>query len=216
MRPGPFLRRVSLAVAAPVALYFAAALTGSVLPRNPGWKEAPEGVTIYVATNGYHTGLLLPAAEAGIDWSGLAEPRDLPDPGAYGRWLLFGWGDRDFYLNTPSWAEFSPRTALLALVGSGHTLVHVDHLDAPGELADIRAVRLSPAEYRRLAHYVAGSFDGPHRPIPGYTDRDVFYPGRGRYSLFTTCNSWTADALAAAGVRVALWTPFSGGVMRWF
>jgi Protein of unknown function (DUF2459) len=46
--------------------------------------------------------------------------------------------------------------------------------------------------------------------------RDVFYTAQGRYSALNTCNSWTRDRLAEAGVRVGRWTPFAGGVMRWF
>jgi uncharacterized protein (TIGR02117 family) len=113
-----------------------------------------------------------------------------------------------------------PGTALAAIAGSGATLVHVDHLSGPGELADARPVRLTERQYRRLVAFVRGSFapfHGPYPPaIPGYGGRDVFYPGAGRYNLFNTCNTWTANALAAAGVTVARWTPFSGGVTRWF
>jgi uncharacterized protein (TIGR02117 family) len=213
-------RLFALALAAPIALFLLAALAGSHIPVNSGWRPAPGGVTIYVTTNGYHTALVLPAAAAGHDWSVVARPTDLPDPEDAGQWLLFGWGDRRFFLETPTWAKLRPGTALAAIAGSGATLVHVDHLSGPGELADARPVRLTERQYRRLVAFVRGSFapfHGPYPPaIPGYGGRDVFYPGAGRYNLFNTCNTWTANALAAAGVTVARWTPFSGGVTRWF
>lgn len=30
-----------------------------------------------------------------------------------------------------------------------------------------------------------------------------------------TCNQWTGDMLADAGVPVGWWTPFAGSVMKW-
>lgn len=211
-----WIKRLAAAIGALAGLYFLAALAGSLIPVNRDWREARAGVTIYLATNGFHTGLILPASEAGIDWLERARPEHLADPQLTGRWLLFGWGDRDFYLNTPTWAEFTPRTAIVSLVGSGQSLVHIDHLMAPEEAADIRRITLTPAEYRKLAAYIDASFGPDRAPIEGYGDRDLFYEGARRYSLFKTCNNWTAQALAAAGVKVGLWTPFQGGVMRWF
>jgi hypothetical protein len=43
----------------------------------------------------------------------------------------------------------------------------------------------------------------------------VFYTARGTYHIGNTCNQWTSDQLAAAGVRIGTWSPFSGGVMKW-
>ncbi len=214
------LKRVAAALAVPVIIYLIAALIGSHWGVNRDWRQAREGVTIYVTTNGYHTGLVIPAAAAGHDWSMVARPTDLPDPEDAGEWLLFGWGDRRFYLETPTWAELKLSTAAVAIIGSGESLIHVDHLRSPGELADARPVRLSAAEYRKLVAFIRASFAptaSPYPPaIPGYGSRDVFYPATGDYSLLYTCNSWVADALAASGVNIARWTPFSGGVTRWF
>ncbi len=210
-----WLRRFALSLFACVAAYLLAALIGSHWPVNRDWRGAASGVTVYVASNGYHTGIVVPAQTAAFDWDRYAPPRDLGDPSLAGRWLLFGWGDRDFYLNTPTWAEFDVRTGLIAITGSGSTLVHVDHMDAPEDAIEIRKLVLTPAEYGRLTAFIAGTF-APGTAIKGYTGRDRFYPARGRYSLFRTCNAWTGEALAAAGVKIGAWTPFEGGVMRWF
>ncbi len=197
-----------------------AALFGSFIPSNRRWIEPNDGVTIYVATNGYHTGLLLPTSADGVDLSMAFRPTDLPDPRDSGDYLLFGWGDRDFFLNTPTWADVRPRTLVVALIGSGGSLLHVDHVHSPAEIAGARTVRLTSAEYRVLVaeirRFAKLSSDGHPISTPGYGPRDVFYDATGRYSAVTTCNVWTADRLRATGVRVGLWTPFSGGVMHWF
>jgi uncharacterized protein (TIGR02117 family) len=194
-------------------LYLAAGAIGGAIPRNLRWQQAERGVTIWVATNGVHTGLILPTRTDGHDWSPLVRPEHLRDPRYAGRYLWFGWGERDFYLNTPTWRELSPATVARAAIGSGDTLIHVDHLLEPW--ADARPIRLSAAEYARLVQAVRSSFGGV-RPLAGYDVADVFYPARGRYDALRTCNWWTGRMLAAAGVRVGAWTPFSATVMQWF
>jgi uncharacterized protein (TIGR02117 family) len=208
------------AVSGPVLLYLVAAFVGSHIPVNADWRPPDTGVTIYIVDNGYHTGLILPVATQGIDLSMVFRPTDLPDPEDAGDWLIFGWGDREFYLNTPTWADLKPQTALAAFVGSKEALLHVDHVTRPEEAYAPRPIRLTEKEYRRLVTVILRAAkrgeDGRPVSISGYGRRDVFYPAFGRYHLFQTCNNWTRNVLAEAGVRVGLWTPFSGGVMRWF
>ena len=43
----------------------------------------------------------------------------------------------------------------------------------------------------------------------------MFYDAPGEYTASNTCNQWTSNMLAAAGVRTGWWTPFAGGVMKW-
>lgn len=214
------LKWTSFLLAGLFALYGMAAWIGSGWAVNSDWKPARGSVTIHVATNGYHSGLILPVSTEGEDWSLIIRPTDLPDPDDAGNWLLFGWGDREFYLNTPTWSALRPSTVVVALLGSDQSLVHVDHLTDPREVPSARAVRLTPAEYRRLTAFVRASMaldaEGRGVATPGYGSLDVFYAAQGRYSALRTCNVWTGEALEAAGVKVGRWTPFSGGVMRWF
>lgn len=196
-------------------LYLAAGAIGGAIPRNPGWQETEDGITIYVATNGIHTGLVLPTRGGGVDWSPTVRPQDIADPRYAGRWLWFGWGERGFYLNTPTWRELTLGTAVHALIGSDRTLMHVDHLVEPW--GDARPIRLTQEQYRRLTAAIRASFDPTdNRPIRGYNVADAFYPARGHYDAIRTCNWWTGHMLAMAGVRTGVWTPFSATVMQWF
>lgn len=194
--------------------YLLAAAVLSRWPVNADWREPAAGVTIYVSSNGFHTGLVVPAVAAGVDWRGVARGDDLPSrtPGA---WLAFGWGDHDFYLNTATWSDLDVTVAARALGGSGRTLVHVAHYDAFLADPSIRPLRLTPAQYRRLAAHIAGSFARHREVVSGYGARDVFYAGTGRFSVLNPCNAWVGAGLRAAGVRVGAWTPFAAGVMRW-
>lgn len=210
------LRGLVLAVALAALGYAVAGAVGGLVPRNPGWRAPADGVTIWVEDNGIHTGVVLPVRAAGVDWRTDFPARDLRDPryAAYG-YIAVGWGERGFYLGTPTWWDVRPWTLLHAALGSEDTLLHVEHIARPVTGPQVRAVTLRVAEYRRLAAVVRASRrDGA--AVPGYGAYDAFYPATGRYDAVRTCNAWTGDTFAAAGVRVGAWTPFPTAVMRSF
>lgn len=213
------LRFVALAILIPLGLYLGSAAVLGHVASNGDWREPgiaePGSVTIYVQTNGVHTGIVVPAVSAGRDWRMRVPASDLPDPTRAGKWLAFGWGDRDFYLNTPRWQDIRPWPMFRALTGSSTTLVHVDHLDDFATDENWRPLRLRADEYRRLSDFIDATFAERPAVTRGYTARDVFYTARGRYSAFTTCNVWTGNALRRAGVKTGMWTPFESDVMRW-
>lgn len=212
-----WLVRAALGLALLVLGYGAAGLIGGALSANAAWRAPAQGVTIWVEDNGIHTGFVLPKVAAGVDWRGFAPARDIADP-RYARYpyLAIGWGEHGFFLGTPTWADVRPGTILRAAIGSSRTLLHVEHVPRAAKGNDVRALVLRPEEYRRLVAYILASRAPTGRRWPGYDRNDVFYQARGRYDAVRTCNSWTGAALRAAGVRVGRWTPFPGGVMRWF
>jgi uncharacterized protein (TIGR02117 family) len=198
-------------------IYPAAGLVGGMVPSNAGWSPPERGVTLYIESNGVHTGIVMPKVAAGVDWRDVFPARDLADP-RYGRFdhLSVGWGERDFYLGTPTWSDLKLTTVLAAAVGSNRTLVHVDHVPRPTAGGAVRRLVVRPAEYRRLAAYVRASLVPGGDRLPGYYRYDIFYPARGHYDAVHTCNAWVGDALRFAGIRVGAWTPFPATVMRWF
>ena len=205
--------------AIPVA-YFTAAILFGVLPDNIGWRQAERGVTIYVRTNGVHTWIMMPKVSETIDWRPFAPAEHLADPryGA-GDHIAVGYGNREFYLNTPTWADLSLPTAFYAFFGNGPTLLHVEHDHRPQPNQWQRPLVLRPEEYRRLAGYIAARFqrgeDGRTIPVlgRGYGPADMFYEANGGYSFVMTCNEWTGRALRHAGVSTGLWTPLEQSIM---
>ncbi|WP_066712747.1 MULTISPECIES: TIGR02117 family protein [Sphingomonas] len=206
-----------LALALLLGLYALAGLLGGLVPRNAGWRPpSAGGVTIFVEDNGIHTGLVVPTVAAGVDWRADFLAADLRDPryAAYDH-LAIGWGERGFFLDTPHWADLRPATILHAAVGSDDTLLHVEHVPRPALARHTRAITLRPTEYRRLADLIRAA-RAQGAAIPGYDRHDAFYPAHGHYDAIRTCNQWTGDTLAKAGVRIGFWTPFPITVMRWF
>jgi uncharacterized protein (TIGR02117 family) len=214
-----WIGRACLALFALVVTYAAAGFTGGAIATNDSWRPPEQGVRIYVESNGVHTGLVLPLRAAGVDFRDLLKPGDLRDPAtAAFSHIAVGWGDRSFYVSTPSWADVRPGTVLRAAIGSHDTVVHVEHVPEPRVEPERRSILLRPDEYRRLAAYVRATFArarGAPAPIHGYFRNDAFYAGIGTYSALNTCNAWTGSALRNAGVRMGIWTPFPNTVMQW-
>jgi uncharacterized protein (TIGR02117 family) len=205
------------AVFAVVASYVVAGLIGGAIPSNRDWHPPARGIRIFVESNGVHTGIIVPKVAAGVDWRRIARAGDLRDPryAAFDH-LSFGWGEKTFYLETPTWADVRLRTVVASAVGSTRTLLHVEHLPLPRSGDGAREIVVTPAQYRRLAAYIRASFRDKGARYRGYAGYDAFYDANGRYDAVRTCNGWTGDALRYAGVRVGAWTPFPITVMGWF
>ena len=200
-------------------LYFLAALLLGTIPANPGWREAKQGVTIYLRTNGVHTWIMVPSVTPEMDWRPLTPAEHLRDPAQVGDHVALGYGNRTFYLETPTWGDLTMKNAFLAAFGSGRSLMHADHDTAPRPNEYQRPLVLRREEYARLVAFMRESFqrDSKGRTIPllgrGYAANDMFYEANGPYNAFLTCNEWTGKALRRAGVQTGLWTPLSQSIM---
>lgn len=215
-RKGRLGRQLALALGAVPALYLLAAFFGSLLPVNRGWAEPEDGITIYLANNGVHADLILPAEAQGLDWQPLLPRRHFAAADPNARWVAFGAGERRVYLDTPRWRDITLPTVWAGLTG-GTRVMHVEWVRDPAYAA--REIRLRPHEYRRLWQSVRAEFDldaaGRPKRIahPGYGPGDAFYEGRGKASAVRTCNNWAADRLRLAGVETSLWPPFAQGLV---
>ena len=210
------LRRIALALAAIPAFYLIAALIGSLVPVNRDWLEPDQGVTIYMANNGVHADLILPADRQGLDWRPLLPKRHFAAADPNAQWVAFGAGERRVYLDTPTWWDLTPRTLWAGLTG-GERVMHVEWVSDPAYAA--RAIRLRPEEYRRLWAAIRAEFDLDRAGRPkridhaGYGPGDAFYEGMGRATAINTCNTWAADRLRIAGVKTSAWSPFTQGLV---
>jgi uncharacterized protein (TIGR02117 family) len=210
------LKRIVLVLLLLIGVPALAVLLGVVIPH-PTVFEQPDGTPltrrILVVSNPIHTDIAIPldaqsrAALPFIAGTGLL--LDHPDA----RWLLLGWGGREFYLETPSLADMQPGPTFKALT-LDRSVMHVDVLGEVDQ-ADpvVTPLDLSEAGYIRMLSEIAGSFsrvDSKVQPIDGYalTGNDRFYEAEGSFNaIFVGCNAWTARMLRSAGVRTGLWAP---------
>lgn len=202
------------------ALLALAGWAGSSISRNGDWQEPDTGITIMVETNGVHTGLVLPVVSHLKDWRQTF-------PSAYGRingepvtHLAIGWGERDVFLNVRTWGDLSPLTVGRIITTGGPSVLRVNHYLRPAPSDTHRPLRISAEQYMELVRQIEAKLPdlaiGESRmAMRGTEPGAVYFEAEGRYTLFNTCNSWTGDVLAASGVKMGLWTPFAGGVMKW-
>lgn len=201
-----------------VALYLAASAGLSAVPV--GRHNSPETGTIdsYILSNGVHTDIVVPVRTDQMDWTRLVPYSATPAVDTSRDYIGFGWGDKGFYLNTPTWAELKPSTAVKAMFWLSTTAMHATFHHQPQPGPDCVRVLLTRAEYARLIAFIRNSFaldaQGRTQHIRGhsYGQHDAFYEAKRTYNLFYTCNTWANDGLKAAGQKAALWTPFDFGI----
>src|SRR5262245_52632038 len=178
--------------------------------RPPPISDA--GVSIYVRTNGIHADVVLPTRWRDHDWSRILPPAHMRGVKEATDWIAFGWGDRAFMLETPTWRDMRLSTSLKALTGLGTGAMHVEYVDTPDDF-DVARVRIGEAQHARLVAAIEKSFrrreDG--QPIrieaPGYSERDAFYEAVRTWSLRFTCNEWVRSVLSDAGLPMPVWAP---------
>lgn len=155
---------------------------------------------VLVTSNGWHSAIGV--ARADLPAEAIPETADFPEA----TWFEFGWGDAVYY---PA-SDPGVRDALAAAF-PGRAVVHLaglpDHPEVVFPQAERIELVLSDEAFAALAAYLAGSFDrGDTVRAPIVADGlyafSRFYPATGRFHLFNTCNTWTARALEAAGIRI--------------
>jgi uncharacterized protein (TIGR02117 family) len=204
--------RVVVVCALAVGLYCGAAEIGMRLSVNGDADPLAGTVDVYLVSNGVHVDVWVPAQHAARDWTTWFPP-ELPVVAS--GYVAFGWGNREFFLEVPTWDDLTLGLALRAVFLPSATAMHVSAFyGAPYEDDDVHLLRLTPERYADLVAFLDGGFELDDRGRPnliehaGYAQNDRFFIGRGSYSLFRTCNVWTNDAVKAMGKRAGRWTPF--------
>jgi len=162
--------------------------------------------SIYVVNHGKHTGLTLRRGDI--------PPGLWPESGDFAGadYVELGWGDWDYYQADEPGLWVTLKAALWPTA----SVLHVAGIrgSVADWLAGYEVVRfdLTRSAFGRLADYIHRSVDrhGAARvePLdPGHVGDSHFYPARGKFHLFNTCNGWTARALEAAGYPMGLFRP---------
>ncbi len=187
-------------------------IAGTLVPR-PLFADSDTGTAerrILVISNPIHTDIAIP-----LDPEVLArfEPlvlagikADLPG----GRYLVFGWGSRAFYIETPTWADLKPGPLFSALTLDA-SVMHVGVAGAIDEYP-VRSFNVTNAEFDRLLDFIERSFQaGPNGPIriadSSYGELDGFFEAKGNFTALLGCNTWAAAALREAGLQTGWWNP---------
>ena len=167
---------------------------------------------IYLSTNGVHLEIIIPFDDLNIE---LKEDIEFTEDEKY---FSFGWGDENFYLNTPTWGDLTFKNAFKALFLKGSTLIHLTRFKQVK--SSWTKVIISESELKKLNQYISKSFkkdENGNKIIianSGYSVNDYFYKANGNFSCFKTCNTWVNNAFKESNLKACLWTPFDFGLLN--
>lgn len=197
-----------------VAAYFLLAFALSVIPVK-GEPTGENHTEIFLITNGVHCDLVLPVKSDVKDWSRDVKFEHTQSGDSSYKYIGFGWGDKGFYLETPTWADLTFNTALKAAFGLGPAAIHATFFQGLREGDNCIRLHVSNKQYEKLVSFIEQDFRRDHhgntlhiKTNANYGPDDAFYDARGRYNIFKTCNTWVNSGLKAAGLKACLWTPF--------
>ncbi|MEO0930563.1 MAG: TIGR02117 family protein [Pseudomonadota bacterium] len=194
----------------PVVLYVAGGTLG-------GWIKAGDvagvnaTVRIGLLPGPIHTDLVLPATPALRERFEFLQDAGLPINAPETAWVVVGWGARDFYTTTGTYADLRFGPVLRAITGD-RAVMRVLLVSQIRDARGLRWIDLTEEQYGALITLVRADFAGDvPLPLdhPGLNGNDVFYPATGRFHLLRTCNVWVGDVLREVGIRVGVWTPFT-------
>ncbi|MBO9693631.1 TIGR02117 family protein [Chryseobacterium sp.] len=204
-----------------VIIYIILALLIPYIPvsaKNDGQKKE---IPIYIYTNGVHTDIVMPVKNDLQDWSRIIPFTNTKSKKTDYQYIGIGWGDKGFYLDTPTWADLKFSTAVKAAFWLSDSAMHCTYYNTMKEGEDCKMIMISRSQYQNLVKFVEDKFDrdqnGNFILIPTnavYSDNDAFYDAKGTYSFLYTCNTWSNNALKAAGQKAALWTPSDFGIFQ--
>lgn len=189
---------------------------GMLIPR-PLWRasaavDAPATHRILVLSNPIHTDIAIPIDASVRARFPFLEEAGVPASHPDARWMVFGWGSRAFYLETPTWSQLKPLPVLKALTIDRSVM----RVDVAGEISELHPAvtgfEVDDAAFGRLLEFIGGSFvEGQGGPVvipgAGYGSNDRFFEAKGYFNALVGCNTWTARALREAGLTTGLWNP---------
>lgn len=209
------MRRCIRFAALAILLVAAAVALGTLVPRPlfvAPRGNAPKAHRILVLSNPIHTDIAVAIDDDIIERFGFLQQQGLPIDAPNARYLAFGWGGREFYIETPRWTDLRPMPLLKGLT-LDRTAMHVGVTgDIAATSSDVLSFDVDDAHYEALLEFILDSFRRDSRNpmlIPGaqYGPYDLFYEANGYFNAAVGCNTWTAAGLRKAGLRTGLWNP---------
>ncbi len=199
-------------------IYFLSAIILSRITINSNSETIPKDIDIYLISNGFHSDIVVPIKSEEMDWSEIIKYEHTLSNDSSFQFIAFGWGDRKFYLETPTWSHLKYDVAFQALFFLNQSAIHATFFREMFESESCIKISISLINYKRLTAFLIKElvFDENEKVLQinnlQYDDNDAFYEAKGSFTLFYTCNTWVNDALKSANQKACLWTPFEEGI----
>ncbi|MEM1070789.1 MAG: TIGR02117 family protein [Planctomycetota bacterium] len=193
-----------------------------LIPTNNDFVPPDNGVEVTIVSNPVHADIVVPISNDQYDWRSFIDFSQFPGDTDNATHIAFGWGDKGFYLNTPTWSDLRASTVANALLTNSPCCMHVQLMRFSKPPVNSKQVTISNSQYQTLIRCISESFanESDDKPTPiadaAYNTWDRFYDAEGNYHLFNTCNSWVGSCLKETGVRTPLYSPLPGSPTLYF
>jgi uncharacterized protein (TIGR02117 family) len=198
-----------------IILYIFIAVQLTIFPANEDYKPPAGGIAIYIVSNDVHTDFVLPVNIPQKNWIKDFPLSDFSDVDSTFKYISFGWGDKEFYLNTPTWSDFKLDIALKALFLSPASLMHIEYLRSSPMESDLsKKILVTVGQYNTLVNYLENSFKKNKNgnyiliKVPFKSSNENYYESDESYNFINTCNNWTNQGIKSMGIKTATWAPF--------
>lgn len=187
------------------------ALILSLISTNPEKLQCEENKPIFISTNSVHLDIIIPKEDLKGD---IDQALQIDEEVKY---VSFAWGDKAFYLETPTWNDLKPSTAARALLLNSESAMHITNYQRSyGNWVELL---ICAEQLELLKSYIMDSFERDEAggiieiEDSGYTAHDTFYEANGVYNCIQTCNTWVNKGLKEAKIETSIWSPFDKGVL---
>lgn len=194
-----------------IAGYFIIAVILSFISTKTQKLDCLKTENIFISSNGTHLDIVVSVKNLEKN---LIDNLQLQDSVKY---ISFGWGDKEFYLNTPTWSDLTFSTAFKALFLKSESAMHVSFHKT--SYMHWKKIDLCKIQLENLNSFIKSTFKKSKEKkfkrigISGYSENDYFFEAQGSFSFYRTCNIWVNEALKKANIETSIWSPFVFGIL---
>jgi uncharacterized protein (TIGR02117 family) len=195
-------------------------IIGSLISRKIVYFKQPDcSIQICVDNIGIHSNILLPIVTNDFDWHRYLSIENIGiDRANNYKYLSFGWGDKDFYMSSPSLSNLNLSITFKALFLPTSSVIYIQGYNFLPINMEVKCVKIGEIDYFKLTDFILSTFELSNnaekiRIGNGHTENGGFYAANGSYSILRNCNSWVAEGLRKANINTPLWSGLSAPIM---
>ena len=215
--------KVIIGIVAFVGCYFLVAYVCKYISTNDDYVVPEQGTEVYVISNGVHADICFPLNGHNTFWNKYFDVKTFTTLKQKPKYISFGWGDKGFFLDTPTWDDLTFGTAFKALFIPSDAAIHVSYLDHDPVLSETtKSFKVGNEGLKKMEKFILATITIKNNSsilidccrYPNMHDN--FYEANYSYHLFRTCNVWTNEVIQTGGVKTSVWTPFDNGILAQF
>ncbi|MCP4072474.1 MAG: TIGR02117 family protein [Hyphomicrobiales bacterium] len=204
-------------------VYLLSALVGGLIasPENisrTAIVEEKDKVDLYLLSTLLHVDIAIPVTDEVKRQFAFLEEDGFSLSHPQLKYLIIGWGSREFYTSTKTLMDIGPGPVFSAVTGD-ESVIHIIFSANVPQIDEIKKVTVARSGLRAMIKNIKAGFTRSTLGNPillrgvSHGLGDVFYEAKEHFNIFQPCNIWTAKMLRSAGVKTGIWTPTTYSLM---